>query len=32
MNADKLKNLKNFFDSEYFTPEMLLQNISKYRE
>ncbi|CAD8089319.1 unnamed protein product [Paramecium sonneborni] len=32
MNADKIKNLKNFFDSEYFTPEMLLQNISKYRE
>ncbi|CAD8133010.1 unnamed protein product [Paramecium pentaurelia] len=32
MNADKLKSLKNFFDSEYFTPEMLLQNISKYRD
>ncbi|CAD8205941.1 unnamed protein product [Paramecium octaurelia] len=32
MNADKLNSLKNFFESEYFTPEMLLQNISKYRD
>ncbi|CAD8090370.1 unnamed protein product [Paramecium sonneborni] len=32
MDANKLKSLKNFFESEYFTPEMLLQNISKYRD
>lgn len=32
MNSTKLEDLRKFFGSEYFTPEMLLENISKYRE